>query len=283
MNSFYSNFTDPFLNLAIEDKLLRDYSDSFLFIWRSSPSIVFGKFQNPWIEANVPFCLDHGVNIVRRQSGGGCVYHDKGNINFSFISSNSTMAIKPDFSALLNWLHSKKIKNIAPNDRHDLLVDETFKITGSAFKKTKNRQCHHYTFLVDTDLDFLRKCLKSPLSVLETKSLPSKPSKVKSLSELESISSDEAFKSLAKFHQAVEVSQFIQLSENENMTSRADSWNFGQSPLFTFVHPEMGEITIKKSLIINFSKHSDLEGSSLFDSEDSRLKRVYSYLMGSTS
>ena len=82
---FITDNLDPWLNLAIEDWLLNREdlkNDKVLFVYRNKPSIVIGRFQNPWLECNLKAMSDNNICFVRRQSGGGAVYHDEGNSNF---------------------------------------------------------------------------------------------------------------------------------------------------------------------------------------------------------
>ena len=83
-----SSSDDPFLNLALEDGLFRRMGteDRILFLWQSRPCVVIGRFQNPWVECSLEALEKDGADLVRRQSGGGTVYHDKGNTNFTFLS-----------------------------------------------------------------------------------------------------------------------------------------------------------------------------------------------------
>jgi lipoate-protein ligase A len=84
---FLSTFDDPYINLSIENQLLLNIrpDERILFLYNNQESVVLGRFQNPWLECNLKKISERKINLVRRQSGGGCVYHDKGNLNFSFL------------------------------------------------------------------------------------------------------------------------------------------------------------------------------------------------------
>ena len=87
MNIVLSPFQNPFINLAVEDYFLRFSAHlPILFLYVNRPCVVMGRFQNPWVETNLKYLVENDIWLVRRQSGGGCVYHDEGNLNFSFIT-----------------------------------------------------------------------------------------------------------------------------------------------------------------------------------------------------
>ena len=86
MNVFVSPFNNPFINLALEDFFLRGGADlPVLLFYVNRPCVVLGRFQNPWLECNLSYLVEKDIWMVRRQSGGGCVFHDEGNLNYSFI------------------------------------------------------------------------------------------------------------------------------------------------------------------------------------------------------
>ena len=87
MRLIYDDLTDPYRHIALEHYYLYEDKDieqsPVLLIYRNDDSVVFGNFQNPWLETDVKYCLENNINFVRRFSGGGCVYHDGGNINIA--------------------------------------------------------------------------------------------------------------------------------------------------------------------------------------------------------
>src|SRR5690606_32503954 len=92
MNVLVSPFQNPFINLALEDFFLRGGADLPLaFFYVNRPCVVMGRFQNPWLECNLPYLVQHNIWMVRRQSGGGCVFHDEGNLNYSFLYPESLL------------------------------------------------------------------------------------------------------------------------------------------------------------------------------------------------
>lgn len=182
MKVFISPFNNPFVNLALEDHFLRGGADlPIAFFYVNRPCVIMGRFQNPWVECNLPYLVEKDIWLVRRQSGGGTVYHDEGNINFSFITSDALLDRKKHAELLQRaFAHADIPLTISP--RHDLWLDGR-KISGSAFKQTKDGSFHHGTFLVSSDLNKLEESLKHTLIPKSTKSIASVRSKVITLQE----------------------------------------------------------------------------------------------------
>lgn len=181
---YTSSSDDPFLNLALEDGLFRGMGteDRILFLWRSRPCVVIGRFQNPWVECSVEALERDGADLVRRQSGGGTVYHDGGNSNFSFLGPAGSFDADKNLGVVTAALDSLGIHaEISP--RHDILVDG-FKVSGSAFKKKRDRALHHGTLLIAADRERLSRYLAAPNLNIEAKGVSSVRSRVINLAEL---------------------------------------------------------------------------------------------------
>lgn len=182
MKVLTSPFKNPFINLALEDHFLRGGADlPVLFFYVNRPSVVMGRFQNPWLETNLNYLVENDIWLVRRQSGGGSVFHDEGNLNFSFIVPDA-MIERRKHAELLQAAFKKAEIELEISPRHDLWLDGK-KISGSAFKQTKNGSFHHGTFLVSSDLDKLEESLKHTIVPKNTKSIASVRSKVITLNE----------------------------------------------------------------------------------------------------
>lgn len=165
---YQSLSTDPYVNLSIEHFLLENApaDSSILFLYINRPCVVIGRNQNPWLETNLQAIhndrvqrepgdsADSDVVYVRRRSGGGAVYHDEGNLNYSVISPRTTFTRNKHAEMVVRALHRVGAANTSVNDRHDIVLstgeDPPRKISGSAFKLTRQRALHHGTCLLDT-------------------------------------------------------------------------------------------------------------------------------------
>lgn len=171
--------TDPYFNLATEEYFLKNFQEDFFMLWRSKPSVVVGKHQNALAEINHDFVQKHQIPVARRLSGGGTVFHDPGNVNFTFIRNvkdisevNFKVFTVPVVAAL------KKLGVEAyTTGRNDLLIDGK-KISGNAEHVHKNRVLHHGTLLFDSHLEALKGALKVDLTRFEDKAVQSNRSEV---------------------------------------------------------------------------------------------------------
>lgn len=171
--------TDPYFNLAAEEYFLKNFQEDFFILWRSKPSVLVGKHQNALAEINHEFVRKHQIPVARRLSGGGTVFHDPGNVNFTFIRNvkdisevNFKVFTVPVVAAL------KKLGVEAyTTGRNDLLIDGK-KISGNAEHVHKNRVLHHGTLLFDSHLEALKGALKVDLTKFEDKAVQSNRSEV---------------------------------------------------------------------------------------------------------
>ncbi|PVU92489.1 hypothetical protein BB561_003805 [Smittium simulii] len=150
-------------------------------MYRNRPCVVIGRNQNPWKEADVPYAKNNDIWLVRRISGGGTVYHDLGNTNYSIIMPRASFDRNTNALLVSNALNSLKISTIV-NQRHDITIDD-YKVSGSAFKIIGKKAFHHGTMLLNTDTLYLRDCLRSKMNITEAKGVDSVPSKVTNLSK----------------------------------------------------------------------------------------------------
>lgn len=185
---FISNSHDPYFNLATEDWIFRDLNPdtNILFIWRNQPTVVIGRFQNPWTECNLAKMNQDQVFLVRRQSGGGAVFQDLGNTNFTFMSGRNLYKKENNNQILINALKENRI-DASATGRNDLTVnfeDGPRKISGSAFKENRDRCFHHGTMLINVNLEKLGEYLSPSKRKLQAKGIVSVRARVANLTEI---------------------------------------------------------------------------------------------------
>jgi lipoate-protein ligase A len=180
---FTAEHHDPHFNLATEDWLFQSTApdEQVLFLWRNQSCIVIGRFQNPWEECNLPAMEADSVLLARRQSGGGAVYHDLGNTNFTFMSPRSSYSKETNFAIIVSALADMGI-TASTSGRNDIVVNEK-KVSGSAFRLTTERAFHHGTLLIDTDLSAIQRYLTPDKTKLASKGIRSVASRVANLTE----------------------------------------------------------------------------------------------------
>ena len=101
-----------------------------LLLWRNEPCVVIGRHQNPWTESNVPFLRENAINLARRNSGGGTVYHDLGNLNCTFFTRRSRYDRTRNLNIICNAIREATSLNVAVNSRDDIVLDEDLKTVG---------------------------------------------------------------------------------------------------------------------------------------------------------
>lgn len=156
MKIFLLDNLDTWYNLAFENWLFhrKDLAEEdLLILWRNQPSVIIGRFQNPWLECRLKEMNKRNISFARRESGGGAVYHDIGNTNFSFITGDSESVRENCTSIIVQSLILLGIK-AKSGERNDIYVGER-KVSGSASKYSSGRVLHHGTLLIDADLDSL--------------------------------------------------------------------------------------------------------------------------------
>lgn len=238
--------TNPWFNLATENWILRDLDpDTFtLYLWRNDNTVVIGRYQNPWVECKVDKMEAEHIYLARRQSGGGAVFHDLGNTNFTFLSARESYEQDANFDILIAGLAKLGI-NAEKSGRNDVLVDGK-KISGSAFRHTPRSSFHHGTVLVNADMSRLADFLNPNKLKLEAKGIKSVRSRVANLVDFQPDIDNEKLcaaiaEAFCEYHgQTAEVEW---LDEN---TLRQDAklnqyyeelsdwnWRFGTTPAFS--------------------------------------------------
>lgn len=192
------NQYNPYINLAVESNLLDNFLPNTvsLFLWRNKQTVVIGTNQNPYSECDVNSLLDEGGHLARRRTGGGAVYHDLGNLNFSFIADKNIYDVNRQMQviqkALLNFNLETEVSG-----RNDITYQGR-KFSGNAFAKTKFQGLHHGTILIKTDSERLQKYLKVKPAKLHKHGVKSVASRVINLSEVADITSENIIPHLIK-------------------------------------------------------------------------------------
>jgi lipoate-protein ligase A len=180
------NLHDPALNLALEEYLIRNIAplEELLLFYINEPSIIIGRHQNTFAEINVEYVREQGLDVVRRLSGGGAVYHDLGNLNFSFIAPNlgGSFANFQKFTAPVIQVLRDLGVQAELSGRNDILA-EGRKISGNAQYVSGARMVSHGTLLYNSDLEAIGKALRVKASKIESKGIKSVRSRVANITE----------------------------------------------------------------------------------------------------
>ncbi len=240
-----TNTLDPWWNLSIEEYLLDtvEPGQCILYIWQNENTIVIGRNQNPWKECRTEVFEKEGGRIARRLSGGGTVFHDIGNLNFTFVADRQLYDLNKQLKVILDAVSGLGI-DAEMTGRNDLLADGR-KFSGNAFCFRANTAYHHGTLLISSDLDKLSRYLQVSAEKLKTKGIASISSRVINLSELKpDLTTEdmaqaliEAFRSNYGCSAPVENAQKspnIDRDTIENLYCKYSSWKwrYGEAPQF---------------------------------------------------
>ena len=230
-----SNQYNPFLNRAVEQYLTDKQEEGTvtLYLWKNQRTVVIGYNQNPYSECNVKLLLDEGGHLMRRGTGGGAVYHDLGNINFSFVADKKLYDVKKQLSVIQDALLSYGLTTEI-SGRNDLTC-EGRKFSGNAFAKGKQNDLHHGTILIKTDGAMMQRYLIVDKAKLMKNGVKSVASRVINLSELVPDLTSENIKQplIASFEKIyggkatiIDFDTFINIDEVQTITSEISSHDF---------------------------------------------------------
>ncbi|MGW8124189.1 lipoate--protein ligase [Roseivirga echinicomitans] len=253
---------NPKLNLALEEYVLRNFSSQsdYLLFYINEPSIIIGKNQNTLEEINHQYVEDNNIHVVRRITGGGAVYHDFGNLNFSFITNHDTASLsnfKKFTQPVINALSAIGVEAELIG-RNDILVNGK-KISGTAQFSTGKRMISHGTLLFDTNLGEVVNALQVKMSKIESKGHKSVRSRVANISEFidRPLKIEEFRELLLKgLYEEREPFETYHLTANEwNAVNALKEgkydlwdWNYGHSPKFNIQRTKrfpVGEIDVR--------------------------------------
>ena len=274
--------TDPHINLAIEEYVLKNMDidkDSFLLFYINEPSIIIGKNQNTIEEIDTEYVEANGIHVVRRLSGGGAVYHDLGNLNYSFLTKddgesfrNFKKVTEPVVQALAEMGVKAELLG-----RNDILV-EGRKVSGNAQFSTNGRMFSHGTLMFDTEIERVVSALKVRKDKIESKGIKSIRSRVANISEfLNDSMTIEQFRMeiLKSIFGGEEKIQYLELTDEDWTNIHKLSaeryanwdWNYGKSPKFNMQHshrfPVGGidvRIQVKKGIMEDVNIFGDFFG-----------------------
>ena len=247
--------TDPYFNLAAEEYVLKNFTDNCFILWRNRPSIIVGKHQNALAEINLEFVKERKIDVVRRLSGGGTVYHDPGNLNFTFIQNVENNESLVDFRKytrpIIDVLHQLGV-DAKFEGRNDIMINGK-KISGNAEHVFKKRVLHHGTLLFSSEISDLSKALKVNPIKYQDKGVKSVRSRVTNIRDhlAEKISVMEFYDKILKYVISTDKESVIYEFTDEDIKQinrladekyKSWEWNFAYSPKYNF---EKTHITTK--------------------------------------
>ncbi|MFJ7752371.1 lipoate--protein ligase [Peribacillus muralis] len=273
--------TDPRINLAIEEFALKhlNIDETYLLFYINRPSIIIGRNQNTIEEINADYVDGNGITVVRRLSGGGAVYHDLGNLNFSFITKDdgdSFHNFKKFTQPVVETLEKLGI-HAELSGRNDILA-EGKKISGNAMFSTKGRMFSHGTLLFQSEMDHIVSALKVKKDKIESKGIKSIRSRVGNIADfLKEPMSVEEFRSFLLqniFKESGEVTEYVLTEEDWTQIHKISEeryqsweWNYGKSPKFNLQNSHrfpVGSVDIRlevnKGIIENCKIYGDFFG-----------------------
>lgn len=232
---------DPWYNLALEEHLLHQVCENqiILYLWQNQNTVVIGRNQNAWKECRWKELEDNDGKLARRLSGGGAVYHDLGNLNFTFIMDKKLYDLEKQLKVILDAVKMSGI-DAEFSGRNDLVVNEK-KFSGNAFYSEKNAAYHHGTLLINSDFQKLLRYLQVSKEKIISKGIDSIQSRVVNLSSIESsITIESMIKNLEESfvqHYGGVVDE-IKVDQATNEINRlyqkyaSWEWRYGETPHF---------------------------------------------------
>lgn len=274
---------DPRVNLAIETYLLKEFKsdEPILLFYINQPSIIIGRNQNTLEEINKDYVDEHGILVVRRLSGGGAVYHDFGNLNFSFImpdDGNSFRDFRKFTEPVIAALHDLGVKGAELKGRNDLVIDD-MKFSGNAMYATNGRMFAHGTLMLDSDINEVVNALKVRKDKIESKGIKSVRSRVTNIRPF--LPESEKDLTTKEFRQAILLRIFGVDSEDQikkyeltkedwkriNAISdeyyRNWDWNYGKSPAFNLERRHrfpIGSVEVRLNIVEGKIKEAKIYG-----------------------
>ncbi|MBK5251986.1 MAG: lipoate--protein ligase [Peptostreptococcaceae bacterium] len=245
MKFILNNSTDPYYNLALEEYCLKnvDMDEDYFLLWQNAPAIIVGKNQNTFEEINPRFVEERNIKVARRISGGGAVYHDFGNLNFTFIANiedATTVDFKKYAMPIIEALKTLNIK-AELSGRNDIIIDGK-KISGNAQRMYRKKLMQHGTLLFDVNIHDLVDSLNVKMDKITSKGIKSVRSRVTNIKEhLDEEMDIKAFWELIQLFLSDNGNSdeiLLTLEEKAEVQRMRDErfstwdWNYGASPKF---------------------------------------------------
>lgn len=243
MLCIFNNSNDAYFNMAVEEYVFTHFHDDIFMLWRNEPAIIVGRFQNSLAEINLDFVNEKKIKVVRRLTGGGAVFHDLQNLNFTFVESNSKGNFRTFTQPIIEVLNGLGV-DARFEGRNDLMIDGR-KFSGNAQCVSNGRMLHHGTLLFDTAMTDMSNALKVNPLKFEDKAVKSVRKRVTNISEhLQSPMTVLQFADLIMKHimQTRENCQLYEFTDEDRAAIRklrdekysTWEWNFGHSPKYSF-------------------------------------------------
>jgi len=264
--------TNPYFNIAAEEFALKHFDEDVLMLWQSAPSVIVGKHQNLIAEVNLGYTHKHNIPVIRRISGGGTVYHDLGNLNYTLIRTEADRERLIDFNRfstpIVEFLKTMGLK--AGFEGKNNLVLYGKKFSGNSAHVFKNRVVHHGTLLFNTDLNELEKVIRPVKASIKDKAVKSVRATVTNISEhIPDINYNIFSQNLTQFlidYYSIDNIYSFSTQDVKSINKLVDDkylspdWNYIYSPAYEFEKSFEGnylKIFVKKGLI----ESVEMEGS----------------------
>ena len=204
-----SDQVNPYKNLAVEEYLLLHCEDKecILYLWQNQNTVVIGRNQNAWKECKVTKLEEENGHLARRLSGGGAVYHDLGNLNFTFLVNKDEYSLEKQLQVIINAMGRLGLK-AEKSGRNDILIDGK-KFSGNAFYEQEKHCYHHGTIMVDVNKEILSRYLTVSKDKLKSKGVDSVKSRVTNLVEAGKIKDVEVYSDALNIELAEAIPKFL--------------------------------------------------------------------------
>mgnify|MGYP000212265873 CR=1 FL=1 len=270
---YISDENDPYFNVSSEHALfLKSTETTQLYLWQNSSCIVCGRNQNVHAECNMEFLKKNNILPVRRFSGGGAVYHDLGNLNFTFITREKNADVDKYLRVIKKAMHSINV-HCEFSGRNDLLTDGK-KFSGHAYYSDEGNYLYHGTIMVDVDMETLTQALNPSKLKMKSKGIDSVRSRVVNLRQIrEDITIDTVKNAMIQAFQEIFHGEYnLEHINKDNFTPplyekiQSDEWIFGESPEFSLgVERKLaqGNVAISVDVLDGKINHMTIQTDSL--------------------